>query len=78
MTWGIMSNGLCLTANILESLNQGEGFSLSDNQLSYITNVDSGRGLIKCGSAIVPFVDSFPRHTRLYQMMTTRPSDLIA
>ena len=30
MTWGIMSNGLCLTANILESLNQGEGFSLSD------------------------------------------------
>ena len=42
------------------------------------TNVDSGRGLIKCGSAIVPFVDSFPRHTRLYQMMTTRPSDLIA
>ena len=28
--WGTMSNGLCLTANILESLNQGEGFSLSD------------------------------------------------
>ena len=52
--------------------------NISDNQLSYITNVDSGRGLIKCGSAIVPFVDSFPRHTRLYQMMTTRPSDLIS
>ena len=52
--------------------------NISDNQLSYITNVDSGRGLIKCGSAIVPFVDSFTRHTRLYQMMTTRPSDLIA
>ena len=30
MTWGIMSSGLCLTANILESLNQGEGCSLSD------------------------------------------------
>ena len=29
-------------------------------------------------NAIVPFVDSFPRHTRLYQMMTTRPSDLIS
>ena len=52
--------------------------TLQNDQLSYITNVDSGRGLIKCGSAIVPFVDSFPRHTRLYQMMTTRPSDLIA
>ena len=30
MTWGIMSSSLCLTANILESLNQGEGFTLSD------------------------------------------------
>lgn len=50
--------------------------NISDNQLSYITNVESGRGLIKCGSAIVPFMDSFPRGTKLYQMMTTRPSDL--
>ena len=49
--------------------------NISDNQLSYITNVDSGRGLIKCGSAIVPFVDNFPKN-KLYQMMTTKPSDL--
>ena len=49
--------------------------NISDNQLSYITNVEPGRGLIKCGSAIVPFQDDFPRHTRLYQLMTTKPSD---
>lgn len=30
MTWGIMSNGLCFTANILESRNQDGGCSLSD------------------------------------------------
>lgn len=29
MTWGIMLNGLCLTANILESRSQGGGCSLS-------------------------------------------------
>lgn len=29
MTWGIMSNGLCLTANVSESRNQDEGCSLS-------------------------------------------------
>ena len=50
--------------------------NISDNQLSYITNVDFGRGLVKCGSAIVPFMDSFPKHTKLYRMMTTKPSDL--
>ena len=49
--------------------------NISDNQLSYITNVDAGRGLIKCGSAIVPFMDHFPKN-RLYQLMTTKPSDL--
>ena len=51
--------------------------NISDNQLSYITNVDSGRGLIKCGSAIVPFMNSFPKN-RLYQLMTTRPSEMSA
>ena len=51
--------------------------NISDNQLSYITNVDSGRGLLKCGSAIVPFMNSFPKN-RLYQLMTTRPSETMA
>ena len=45
--------------------------SISENQLSYITNVESGRGLIKCGSSIVPFVDNFP-HGSLYRLMSTR------
>lgn len=49
--------------------------SISDNQLSYITNVDFGHGLIKCGSAIVPFMDSFPKHTQLYKLMTTKPNE---
>lgn len=50
--------------------------NISDNQLSYITNVDFGHGLLKCGSAIVPFADSFPQHTRLFKLMTTRPEDI--
>ena len=50
--------------------------NISDNQLSYITNVDSGRGLIKCGSTIVPFMNVFPKNTRLYRLMTTKPSEM--
>ena len=52
--------------------------NISDNQLSYITNVDFGRGLIKCGSAIVPFLDVFPKHTRLYKLMSTKLSEQAA
>ena len=47
--------------------------SISENQLSYITGVDFGRGLIKCGSSIVPFADNFPRNLRLYALITTTP-----
>ena len=48
--------------------------NISDNQLSYITNVDFGRGLVKCGSAIVPFMDNFPKN-RLYRLMSTKLSE---
>ncbi|QGZ99268.1 VirB4-like conjugal transfer ATPase, CD1110 family [Dehalobacter restrictus] len=50
--------------------------SISDLQLSYITNVDAGNGLIKVGSSLVPFADQFPRNTRLYRLMTTKPSEI--
>ena len=50
--------------------------SISDQQLSHITNVEAGTGLIKCGSAIVPFEDRFPRDTKLYRLLTTKPSEL--
>jgi len=50
--------------------------NISDNQLSYITNVDSGRGLLKCAGAVVPFMDNFPKDTRLYKLMTTKPVEI--
>lgn len=50
--------------------------NISDLQLSYITNVDAGHGLIKVGSSLVPFANKFPKDTRLYRLMTTKLSDL--
>ncbi len=50
--------------------------TISDNQLSYITNVGFGRGLLKCGKSIVPFIDSFPTNTKLYQLMSTKPGEI--
>lgn len=49
--------------------------SISDNQLSYITNVEEGSGLIKVGSTLVPFENKFPRNTDLYRLMTTKPGE---
>lgn len=49
---------------------------ISDTQLSYITNVGFGKGLLKCGSSIVPFVDNFPKDTKLYRLMSTKPGEI--
>ena len=50
--------------------------NISDTQLSYITNVDAGHGLIKVGSSLVPFANKFPKNTKLYKLMTTKLSDI--
>ncbi|MDD4493972.1 MAG: ATP-binding protein [Eubacteriales bacterium] len=50
----------------------GELLNISDLQMSYITNVDAGCGLIKVGAALVPFQDKFPRNTKLYKLMSTK------
>ena len=49
--------------------------NISQEQMSYITNADPGCGLIKYGGSLVPFVNRFPKDTKLYQLMTTRPGE---
>ena len=50
--------------------------NISENQLSYITNVGAGKGLIRCSGNLVPFENSFPKNTKLYRLMTTKPGDV--
>ena len=49
--------------------------NISNEQLSYVTNADAGCGLIKYGSTLVPFINRFPKDTKLYQLMTTKPGE---
>ena len=49
--------------------------NISNEQLSYITNVDAGHGLLKVGSSMVPFENKFPKDTKLYKLMTTKPGE---
>lgn len=49
--------------------------NISTEQMSYVTNASAGCGLIKYGSALVPFINRFPKDTRLYRLMTTKPGE---
>ncbi len=77
-------------ANIFENsdfiymLNQAGGdreilakqLNISPHQLSYVTHSGEGEGLLFYGNTILPFIDRFPKHTRLYKMMTTKPGEV--
>ena len=48
---------------------------MSDDQLSHITNSGAGRGIIKVGGVLVPFVNEFSKELQLYKLMSTRPGE---
>lgn len=48
---------------------------ISGNQLSFITNVPFGHGLIRCSGNLVPFQNEFPMDTKLYKLMSTKPGE---
>lgn len=52
----------------------GRLLNISDEQMSYITNAQSGCGLIKYGGILVPFVNKMPKGL-LYDLNTTKPSN---
>ena len=49
--------------------------NISPEQTGYITNAEAGCGLIRYGSALVPFRNRFPKDTQLYTLMTTKPGE---
>lgn len=49
--------------------------NISNQQLSFIKDVGAGHGLIKVGSSLVPFENDFPKRTKLYKLMTTKPGE---
>ena len=51
--------------------------NISEMQMNYITNVKVGNGLIKIGNILVPFINKFPRNTKLYKLMSTKPNENI-
>lgn len=48
---------------------------IPENELSFITNSNTGEGLIKARNSIIPFRNVFPKNTELYKLMTTKPRE---
>ena len=66
-------------------LNQAQGdreilakkLGISPQQLSDVTQSGAGEGLLFYGNTIIPFIDRFPKDTKLYSLMTTIPQEVV-
>ena len=68
-----MLNQAPLDRNVLAEL-----LNISTTQLSYITNSSPGEGLLYTGSSLIPFIDNFPRNTKMYRAMTSKMDEVAA
>lgn len=50
--------------------------NISPQQMKYVTHTEAGKGLLFYGNVILPFVDHFPKDTKLYNVMTTKPEEV--
>ena len=53
-------------------------FNLSESQAKYIDIDEPGRGLIKCGKCVIPFINIIPSDSLMYKICTTKFKDVQA
>ena len=61
-----------------DSSKMAEVIGVSDAQLRFVTNCQSGMGLLKCGNVVIPFDDQIGKDTRLYKLYNTNIHEKIA
>lgn len=49
---------------------------ISEMESNFITNANTGEGLIKVRNSRIPFKNTFPKNTELYKLMTTKPKEV--
>ena len=79
----VQASTMVSNSEFVVMLNQAESdqerlsklLNISPEQMSYVNGSEAGCGLMRYGSALVPFVNRFPVNTELYKLITTKPNE---
>lgn len=79
----VQASTMASNSEFVVMLNQAESdqerlsklLNISPEQMSYVNGSEAGCGLMRYGSALVPFVNRFPANTELYKLITTKPGE---
>ena len=72
---GILGNSdfvYLLNQNAKDQAILADKLGLSEKQLEYVTNSDSGCGLILFNDVVIPFADRYPTDTKTFKIMNTK------
>ena len=61
-----------------DSSKMAEVIGVSDAQLRFVTNSQSGMGLLKCGNVVIPFDNQIRKDTSLYKLYNTNLHEKIS
>ncbi len=75
------SRAIINNCHLIQMLNQSDAdrkeigsiLHISDAQLDFIKNAQSGHGLIWYGGALLPFGNDFPAENRMFDLLSTKP-----
>ena len=79
----VQASTMLSNSEFIVMLNQAESdqerlsrlLNISPEQMSYVNGAEAGCGLMRYGSALVPFVNRFPADTEMYKLITTKPGE---
>ena len=60
-----------------DSSKMAEVIGVSDAQLRFVTNSQSGMGPLKCGNVVIPFDNQISKDTSLYKLCNTNLHEII-
>ena len=76
---GILGNSdfvYLLNQNAKDQVILADKLGLSAKQLQYVTNSESGCGLILFNDVVIPFADRYPTDTKTFKIMNTKPEEV--
>jgi len=53
-----------------------ELYGLSEPQKKYLLLARPGQGILKLGNSLIPFENDYPKNTRTYRLLTTKPGEM--
>jgi type IV secretory pathway VirB4 component len=77
---GILGNSdfvYLLNQNAKDQHILADKLGLSEKQLAHVTNSEPGSGLILFDNVVIPFVDKYPKDTKTYKIMNTKPEESV-